>query len=219
MKPASQNAVPFSLGENSMNRASKRQNKKSAASVQALIGIKAFTDYGLLTNSGELLFYLVTPTNLSVLSSSSIESKIRQLTLALSAIPELEIACTDSAECLDGNKSYLSERMNAEANGKVKSLLKQDIGFLDEIQLELSTARQFLFVFRCRGLNPSQVFAQANNIQKILSEQGFDGRRMKKEEIKRMIALYFDASLFGEQIPDVDGEQYFDLKENGETIS
>ena len=86
-----------------MNRASKRQNKKSAASVQALIGIKVFTDYGLLTNSGELLFYLVTPTNLSVLSSSSIESKIRQLTLALSAIPELEIACTDSAECLDGN--------------------------------------------------------------------------------------------------------------------
>ena len=88
-----------------MNRASKRQNKKSAASVQALIGIKVFTDYGLLTNSGELLFYLVTPTNLSVLSSSSIESKIRQLTLALSAIPELEIACTDSAECLDGNNT------------------------------------------------------------------------------------------------------------------
>ena len=202
-----------------MNRASKRQNKKSAASVQALIGIKAFTDYGLLTNSGELLFYLVTPTNLSVLSSSSIESKIRQLTLALSAVPELEIACTDSAECFENNKAYLSERMNAEANGKVKSLLKQDISFLDEIQLELSTARQFLFVFRCRGLNPSQVFAQANNIQKILSEQGFDGRRMKKEEIKRMIALYFEASLFGEQIPDIEGSQYFDLKENGETIS
>jgi hypothetical protein len=102
-----------------MNRASKRQNKKSAASVQALVGIKAFTDYGLLTNSGELLLYLVLPTNLSVLSSSSIESKIRQLTLALSAVPELEIACTDSAECFDDNKAYLSERMNAEANGKV----------------------------------------------------------------------------------------------------
>ena len=202
-----------------MTRASKRQNKNSAASVQALVGIKAFTDYGLLTNSGELLLYLVLPTNLSVLSSSSIESKIRQLTLALSAVPELEIACTDSAECFDDNKAYLSERMNAEANGKVKSLLKQDIGFLDEIQLELSTARQFLFVFRCLGLNPSQVFAQANNIQKILSEQGFDSRRMNKEEIKRMIALYFDASLFGEQMPDVDGGQYFNLKENGETIS
>jgi len=42
---------------------------------------------------------------------------------------------------------------------------------------------------------------------------------MNKEEIKRMIALYFDASLFGEQMPDVDGGQYFNLKENGETIS
>ena len=48
---------------------------------------------------------------------------------------------------------------------------------------------------------------------KVLSEQGFDVHRMKKPMIKRLIALYFDASLTGENIPDYDGEQYFNLKE------
>ena len=38
-------------------------------SVQELIGIEGFTQYGLLTNRGELLFYQVSPINISVLSN------------------------------------------------------------------------------------------------------------------------------------------------------
>ena len=45
-----------------------KQKKRKDSSVQDLIGIKTFTKYGLLTNKGELLFYLVQPTNISVLS-------------------------------------------------------------------------------------------------------------------------------------------------------
>ena len=188
----------------------KRQKKKKGASVQELIGIKTFTEYGLATNRGELLFFHVTPTNLSVLSSANVEIRIRQLMLALSAIPDMEIICTDSAECFNDNKAYLAERMKKEPNLKVNNLLNRDKTFLDEIQLELSTARQFLFVARCRNMNPSQVFSYANSIQKVLSEQGFDAYRMKKAEIKRLLAIYFEASLLGEQMPDVDGSQYFD---------
>ena len=88
----------------------KRQKKKNGASVQELLGIKAFTEYGIQTNRGELLFFRVTPTNISVLSPSSVETKIRQLTLVLSAVPDVEISCTDSAECFDENKAYLMER-------------------------------------------------------------------------------------------------------------
>ena len=33
-----------------------RQKKKNGASVQELLGIKAFTEYGIQTNRGELLF-------------------------------------------------------------------------------------------------------------------------------------------------------------------
>ena len=35
---------------------------------------------------------------------------------------------------------------------------------------------------------------------------------MRKEDIKRFLAIYFDASFTGDQMPDVDGAQYFNDK-------
>ena len=66
---------------------SNKQKKNKGISVQDLIGIRCFSDYGLKTNFGELLFYIVTPTNISVLSHTSIDEKIRELMLVLSAVP------------------------------------------------------------------------------------------------------------------------------------
>ncbi len=182
----------------------KEQKKKKGAAVQDLLGFKAFTDYGVSTNRGELLLYEIRPTNLSVLSAASVENKIREMTMLLAAIPEIEIACVDSSECFDENKAYLSERAEQEKNKKVRDLLQKDIAFLDSIQLEMATARKFLFIAKCRGMNPQQVFHYANAVQKAIHEQGFEVHRLEKSEIKRLLALYFDASLFGEQIPDTE---------------
>ena len=186
-----------------------KKEKASGASVQTLLGIKAFTDYGLQTNKGELLFFLVTPSNISVLSASAVEVKVRQLMLTLSSIPDLEIVCMDSSECFDENKAYLLRRREEEYNPRIKKLLGKDLAFLSEIQLEMATARQFMFVARCRNMNPMQVFNYANTVQKTISEQGFDVHRLQKGEIKRLLALYFDVSLRGECMPDVDGAQFF----------
>ena len=193
-----------------------QKEKKNGASVQSLLGIKSFTDYGLSTNKGELLFFLITPSNISVLSTAAVEIKIRQLMLTLSAIPDVEIVCTDSSECFDENKAYLIRRKEEEPNAKIQKLLGKDLEFLGEIQLEMATARQFMFVARCRNMNPMQVFNYANTVQKTISEQGFDARRMTKAEIKRFLALYFDVSLRGEYMPDVDGMQFFAGKEKEE---
>lgn len=193
-----------------------KQKRKKGSSVQDLIGIKTFTKYGLKTNKAELLFYLVAPTNISVLSHTNIEIKVRHLMMVLSAIPDIEIACTDSSECFDDNKAYLQMRNEDERNTKVKKILKKDVEFLDQIQVEMATARQFLFITRCKSKKPEQVFQTANRVEKIISEQGFEVRRMKKEDIKRFFALYFDASYNGEQMPDVDGEQYFEVPEDDE---
>ena len=186
-----------------------KKEKASGASVQTLLGIKAFSDYGLQTNKGELLFFLVTPSNISVLSASAVEVKVRQLMLTLSSIPDLEIVCMDSSECFDENKAYLLRRREEEYNPRIKKLLGKDLAFLSEIQLEMATARQFMFVARCRNMNPMQVFNYANTVQKTISEQGFDVHRLQKGEIKRLLALYFDVSLRGECMPDVDGAQFF----------
>ena len=194
-----------------------RQKKKKGRSTQELIGIKTFTKYGLETAKGELLFYRVSPTNISVLSHTNIEIKIRHLMMVLSAIPNVEITCTDSCECFDDNKSYLQMRLSEEQNPKVRKILKKDVEMLDHVQAEMATARQFLFIMRCKGMKSEQIFQTANRTEKVISEQGFEVQRMKKAEIKRFLAIYFEASMNGDQMPDTDGEQFYEVDDDEET--
>ena len=186
------------------------KNKRKGRSVQKLLGIQTFTKYGLLTDNGELLFYRVAPTNISVLSAANIEIKIRHLQMLLSAIPDLEIICTDSCECFDDNKAYLHRRAMAESNPEVRGLLLKDKEMLTSMQAEMSNARQFVLVKRCKGMKPEQVFVAMNRVLKSVSEQGFEAQRMDKADIKRLIAIYFGASMDGDLMPDVDGGQFFE---------
>lgn len=186
------------------------KNKRKGRSVQQLLGIQTFTKYGLLTDHGELLFYRVAPTNISVLSAANIEIKIRHLQMLLSAIPDLEIICTDSCECFDDNKAYLHRRAMAESNPEVRGLLLKDKEMLTSMQAEMSNARQFVLVKRCKGMKPEQVFVAMNRVLKSVSEQGFEAQRMDKADIKRLIAIYFGASMDGDLMPDMDGGQFFE---------
>ena len=186
----------------------KLKRNRRGKSVQDLLAIKTFTNHGLKVGKEELLFFNVQPTNISVLSHTNIEIKIRHLLMVLSAVPDIEISCTDSSECFDNNKSYLKNRIEDEKNSKVRNILAKDIDFLDSIQAETSTARQFIFIARCKSMKPEQVLQKANRIEKIISDQGFEVSRMSKNDIKRFLAIYFDASMNGDLIPDYDGEQY-----------
>ena len=186
------------------------KNKRKGRSVQQLLGIQTFTKYGLLTDNGELLFYRVAPTNISVLSAANIEIKIRHLQMLLSAIPDLEIICTDSCECFDDNKAYLHRRAMAESNPEVRGLLLKDKEMLTSMQAEMSNARQFVLVKRCKGMKPEQVFVAMNRVLKSVSEQGFEAQRMDKADIKRLIAIYFGDSMDGDLMPDTDGGQFFE---------
>lgn len=122
---------------------SKGKVKRKGRSVQDLLGIKTFTKLGLHVGKDELVFFSVQPINISVLSHENIEIKIRHLMMVLSAVPDIEISCTDSSECFDSNKAYINERIEDEQNDKIKKLLKKDYEFLDEIQSDTATARQF----------------------------------------------------------------------------
>lgn len=187
-----------------------KQKKRKGRSVQQLLGIQTFTKYGLMTDNGELLFYRVAPTNISVLSAANIEIKIRHLQMVLSAIPDIEIICTDSCECFDDNKAYLYHRAMEENNPDVRGLLLKDREMLTSMQAEMSTARQFVMVKRCRGMKPEQVFVAMNRVLKSVAEQGFEVQRMSKADIKRLVAIYFGASMDGDLMPDNDGSQFFE---------
>lgn len=196
----------------------KRQKKKKwrRFSVQDLIGAKNFTRYGVLTAWGEVVMYQVAPTNISVLSPANIEAKIHSLAVLISTVPNLGIICSDSSECFDANKSYLQARLETETNPCVRILLQKDIEFLDGIQVEMATARQFFFVARFKNLKASQVFSESTQIEKSIAAQGFEVRRMRKPDIKRFLALYFDAYMNGELMPDYDGEPYLEVNDHEE---
>lgn len=100
---------------------------------------------------------------------------------------------------------FETERLN------LRKPSKKDIDFLDNIQMEMATARQFLFIARLKNTKDKQTFDTANRIEKVISEQGFEVQQMKKADIKRFLALYFEASMNGEQIPDIDGEQFYEV--------
>ncbi len=186
---------------------------KKKNSTRGLLGLQGFTNYGVKTTSGELVAFLVQPTNISVLSHANVEVKIRHLLTVLSTHPSLEISCLDSCERFDDNKRFIQRRMQEEENESVRRALKQDMAFLDGIQLEMSTARQFLFLVRfSKNEKPELVFHDINLIEKNITDRGFEVRRMGKEDIKRVLGIYFESSMSGEQVEDVDGMKNFDME-------
>ena len=194
----------------------KRKEKKGKRnSVQELLGIRYFTGYGLMTDYGELVFFRVAPTNISVLSSANIEQKIGSLTNLLKIEPDLGIVCTDSCECFDSNREYLRRRAMEESNPKVKGLLEKDRDMLTKMQAEMANARQFILVKRYMGLKPEMVFTQSNETMKQISEKGFETERLGKDQIKRLLGIYFGVTMDGDKLPDVDGGQYEQEDENG----
>ncbi len=181
-------------------------------SVQQLLGIQRFTNYGLLTNRGELLFFSVAPTNISVLSPISIRERILRLEHLLSAVPDIQILCTDRSESFDSNRAYLQNRAEAEPNPQVKALLQKDRDMLTQMQSELSNARQFLFVYVCKG---PYTFTDMNQVFKSIAENGFEAKWLSKADIKRLLGIYFGTSMDGDLLPDVDGAQFIKEETNG----
>ena len=192
-----------------MNKQKKK--KRGKKSVQNLLGLQGFTAYGLQTTGGELVFFAIQPTNISVLSHANVEIKIQNLLMVLRSLPHLEAVCLDSAQRFDDNQQFMESRIRQEDNPKVREALEQDREFLNSIQLEMSTARQFVLALRFKNEKDSQIFSRINDAQKALHDEGFEAWRMGKPEIKRMLALYFESSMTGDQIPDVEGIENFDL--------
>ena len=169
--------------------------RKNEVSTQDFLGIRAFSRNGLMTDGqGELVYFTVKPTNISVLSDASVMLKVHQLMQFLSVQPDIEFVCMDAKENFDGNKLYLEERQEKEPNRKIRELL------------EMSTAREFLMVARLRNETDEQSFANLNNIEKLINEQGFDCTRGMRDDVKRILSRYFGVGLPDRQIDDTDGE-------------
>ena len=108
-----------------MNRKEKLAAKEKASTRQ-LMNITDITDYSLVTSHGRLVYFMIKPTNISVLSDASVGARIYALMNVLKGIAEIEILCLNSRENFEDNKSFLRLRMDDEKNPIIRKLLQQD---------------------------------------------------------------------------------------------
>lgn len=176
--------------------------------VRQQLGIRGFGHYGLQTERGELLLFTIAPANISVLSENATLGRVAEFARLLEAFPDLEVSITDASESFDSNRVFLHGRLHREKNPAVRRLLEKDIAFLDTIQIEMATARLFMLIVRTGAKKETEIFRIASDAERRIAAQGFQVHRMRKDEIKRMLALYLDAGLEGDRFPDVEGAQY-----------
>ena len=124
---------------------------KKKESTQELLGIEAITDYGISTKQGELVFFSVAPTNLSVLPADSIDARINALLNIIKGYDGIEMIATDSMQSFEYNKRFYRDRLEKENCHAVRRLLEQDIEHLDRIQVMTASSRQFYIVLRIRS--------------------------------------------------------------------
>ncbi len=192
-----------------------RQKEKQKQSTRELIGINEITDYSIKTSYGELVYFIIHPTNISVLSESTVSARIYALMTVLKGIAEIEMLCLNSKENFDENKQYLKKRMEEESNPVIRKLLQMDSTNLDRMQVQMATAREFLIIIRLnRGDekaqkdNTSDVFPYLSRIEKSLKDQGFTARRADNVDIKRLLGVYYEQNVTTEKFEDYDGERW-----------
>ena len=195
-----------------MSRKGKREGKTTAKqrlSTRQLMNTRRITEYSLETYHGdELVYFMIRPTNLSVLSESSVGARVYALMNVLKGVAEIEMLCLNSRENFEENKGFLRRRAEEERNPVIRQLLERDQIFLDRIQVQMATAREFLILIRLRNQKGKDVFSYLDRIEKSLKEQGFDSRRADEEDIKRILAVYYGQNVTSEKFEDFDGARW-----------
>ena len=178
-------------------------------STAELIGILKILDAGYVKDSGERnAVFLVKPSNLSVLSEEGVKAKEEGFAAALKGLPDLSVTCLDSSEGYGENKRFLRKRLSEERNPAVRRLLEEDLRHLDELQVRMATAREFLITVSPREKGEGEVLASLGRIERVLEERGMTVRLANREDLKRILTVYFEQNVTAERLDDVDGERW-----------
>ena len=173
-----------------------------------LMGIEEVTENGIRTRMGDLVFFIVKPTNLGVLPEASVSARIYALLNVLKGQAEVEMLALNSRESFEGNKDFYQRRMEQEELPAIRALLEQDSRYLDRIQVLMASDRAFYFVVRLRKEEAADAEAYLSRIEKSIKDNGFTTRRAEEQDLKRMLAVYFEQNVTTEQFEDYDGERW-----------
>ncbi len=192
-----------------MNRKQKKE-KKRLLSTRQLMGIDQFTENGLKVGRSELVYFLVQPENLSVLSAEGIRGKVMALTNLLRGTESVRLLALDSRESFQSNKDWYRRRMEKEELPALRELLRQDAAHLDSIQAATASAREFAMVFEldCQKEEPSR--SQIARLERSIRDQGFRVRRASRQDLMRLLSVYYQQDVTTDVYDAVDGERWVD---------
>ena len=190
-----------------MNRQQKKELRQRQTSRQ-LMGIRQLTDHGAKTAGGELVFFMIKPDNLSVLSGEGIRSRVKNLTDLLCGTQEVRLLALDSRESFQRNKDWYRQRLEQEELPALRELLRQDSAHLDEIQTTTASAREFALVFRLDQQSGESDEVQLRQMEKRIRDQGFHVRLAEEQDVKRLLAVYYQQDVTTDRFEDYDGERW-----------
>ena len=136
----------------------RKKKDERRQSTQDLLGVKKITDYCISTDAGDLVFYIIKPTNISVLPAGAVSAKIRALQNTLSAQAGVELLAMNSRESFNATCLFYHDRIQAEQNPAIRELLEQDRAFLDEKQVQMTLAREFYLAVRLKNEKPDTAY-------------------------------------------------------------
>lgn len=190
-------------------------SKRRKNNIRQLIGAASVEDCCLSNFSGEkTAFLIISPVNLNVLSPSIIQSLVDSLAKSVVEIGAAELLCVNSAQSYESNKHFLSQRILREQNETVKSIDRQDMEFLDDIQVRMATSREFSLILHFtskEGL--TQVASALEKARQVMTQNGFLVKAADKSMIKRMLSIYFEQNIYEEEMQDFDGERFSTILE------
>ncbi len=186
-----------------------RKKKQNAGqSTQQLMGVGQIKDYCIGTKMGDLVFFIIKPTNISVLPGSSVTARIYALLNVMKGMVEIEMLALNSKESFEDNKAFYRNRMAEEELPAIRRLLEQDSSHLDRIQVLMASAREFYIVVRLRDEKETEVFPYLARVEKSIKDNGFSVRRAEEQDLKRMLGVYFEQNVTTEQWEDYDGDRW-----------
>ena len=192
-----------------MNRKQKKELRQRQSTRQ-LMGINRLTEHGVVTPKGELVFFLIRPDNLSVLSPEVIRGRVRALMELLRGADAVEMLALDSRESFAKNKAWYQQRLEEETNPAIRDLLERDKAHLDEIQTMSASAREFAIAYTLERQCGESVETQLSRMAKDIRDRGFHVRLAEEQDVKRLLAVYYQQDVTTEHFDDFDGESVVD---------
>ena len=187
-----------------MNRKEKLAIRQHQSTRQ-LMGIQRLTPHGVTTAHGELVFFLIRPDNLTVLSEDGIRVRVTALANLLRAESAVELLALDTRESFQRNKEFYQVRLEQETIPALRTLLEQDIRHLEAIQSASASSREFLLVMRLEEKEAADERG-LRQLEKALCDHGVRVQLAEAQDVKRLLAVYYQHDVTTDYFVDVDGE-------------